>query len=933
VHSLHTVFGSGLFSARDIALIARKDSPSDAEVDLLDAFGIDERRGGHGVAVKVGTRLTRLIDKWYRGLSIRKDKDKIDAHTHTMKYYVVTKGDDSDPKGPSGGPGKPEPENDFFAEAPTPLTAAEQAAEGCTDAMEALEDQEEATTDTAPKPLQETLEIPDDIPDDVLDDISEPLPKIAPEPQSVPFLTTLTAEHRDLLHASPWCSFDLETTALSRASAPCILTNLTQIGGTPWKKYKDTHNCGSDTAPRARILSCTVQDGEGVRTLAWDLDALDDATKTELFGLCISGKTLIGHNLSFDLSWAAWYTDAQPARVLDTMLLIRSLWPDLPLTLHEHPDTAAAEKLINASRPGTLAGIGLASVAAALGLELPQGKAYQGPANWCPATLTPEHYEYATSDTTIALEVLYHILEHFGLPDDIPNAWKALEAKNPPGWPAYRDAFAPAIPLLARMHRLGLPLDLKGLDALSEARDKEARDCAEELIRLIPALEPFHDDLIRGGLPEGAKRAIAEYIRTHNIDVGTTPKSGVPAISDTSIRKTGADKLPFFKPWEGLREAVKLKQMLASLKNLSGVDGRLHSLISIAADTGRTTSQEPNVQNLPRDTSFRALVRAREGHVLVDADLGAIEMRIAAALAERAIREYGPGGPRCTKLPEWIIGTEEVWPGWRQTKKDEWDAAVAKMGAIGWKARLSAVFRSGIDPHIATGLSLMRAAGEAPADMPDDIISWLAKKTPEERQVMKKTVGGWRQKAKALNFGLLYGQSAGGLHDYGLTVYGLTWSPEEAEEARNVWFDTYPEVRFWQITTELGGSELIPLTVRDKYSGKMETKTKRVFFATTLSGRPLCTLTTQSILNYQDQGTGAEMLLMAMARLPEDLRPCIVDIIHDEVLLEVPEPQANYAREALEKAMVKAAGALLKPWGIGAEADAATGMTWAEAKK
>lgn len=905
VHSLHGVFDTAPFAVRDITTIARKDIRSEAEQDLLDAIGIDDRRGSHTASIRLGTRVAKLIGKWVRGKRIV--KAGADSRSYTALYCIEV-------RDPSGGPGKPE--DDSFTKPTTPITAAEQAEMGCTDTYEASEGPEEADTDAVPKPLQETPEIPDD----VLDDISEPLPKIAPEPQPVPFLAVLTAEHRNLLHVSPWVSFDLETTALSRASAPVVLTPKTQIGGTPWKKYQDTHSPKADTAPRARILSCTVQNSEGVRTLAWDLDALDDATKTELFGLCISGKTLIGHNLSFDLSWAAWYTDAQPARVLDTMLLIRSLWPDLPLTLHERgmDGDGPTAKVLNASRPSTLAGIGLASVAAALGLELPQGKAYQGPANWVPNVLTPEHCEYVVSDTTIALEVLHRILEHFGLSGtSAGRAWEALEAQNPPGWPAYRDAFAPAIPLLAGMHRLGLPLDTKGLEALLAVKDKEARERAEELIQMIPELEPYSIDLIRGGLPDGAKRAVYDHVMLHGIDVGVTGISKAPAVSDKSLKKTGADQLPFFKPWEGLREAVKIRQMLESLRGLSGVDGRLHSLISIAAATGRTTSQEPNAQNFPRDPAFRALVRAREGHTLVDADLGSIEMRIAAALAERAIQEFGPKGPRKGELPGWF----------------NQDAAVAKMAAARWRSRLSAVFRSGIDPHIATGLALMRAAGEAPPDMPEDIIGWLAGKTPEERQAIKKMVGGWRQKAKALNFGLLYGQSAEGLYDYGLTVFGLTWSPEEAEAARNVWFDTYPEVRFWQRVTELACSQYRPLTTRDRYSGKLECKNQRVFKATTLSGRPLSCLTVQSILNYQDQGTGAEMLLMAMARLPEDLQPCIVDIIHDEVLLEVPESQADYAREALEKAMVKAAEALLKPWGIGAEADAATGATWAEVKK
>ena len=102
--------------------------------------------------------------------------------------------------------------------------------------------------------------------------------------------------------------------------------------------------------------------------------------------------------------------------------------------------------------------------------------------------------------------------------------------------------------------------------------------------------------------------------------------------------------------------------------------------------------------------------------------------------------------------------------------------------------------------------------------------------------------------------------------------------------------------------------------------------------AKTLSGRPVTALSIQPILNYQDQGTAAEMLLMAMARLPDDLQKCIVNIIHDEILLEVPIDSAWRAQVALEEAMVGAAEVWLQPWGVSAEADAASGETWADTK-
>ena len=58
-----------------------------------------------------------------------------------------------------------------------------------------------------------------------------------------------------------------------------------------------------------------------------------------------------------------------------------------------------------------------------------------------------------------------------------------------------------------------------------------------------------------------------------------------------------------------------------------------------------------------------------------------------------------------------------------------------------------------------------------------------------------------RQRAKPANFGLLYGMSTGGLHKYGISNYGLSWTFEEAAQARVSWFALYPEFRFWQFWT------------------------------------------------------------------------------------------------------------------------------------
>jgi DNA polymerase I-like protein with 3'-5' exonuclease and polymerase domains len=74
-----------------------------------------------------------------------------------------------------------------------------------------------------------------------------------------------------------------------------------------------------------------------------------------------------------------------------------------------------------------------------------------------------------------------------------------------------------------------------------------------------------------------------------------------------------------------------------------------------------------------------------------------------------------------------------------------------------------------------------------------DPLDWLAAKDGMGRKQLKEQFGEERQAAKAANFGLLYGMQAAGLHDYGVTDFGLSWTLEEASDTRRAWFELYPD--------------------------------------------------------------------------------------------------------------------------------------------
>jgi len=300
---------------------------------------------------------------------------------------------------------------------------------------------------------------------------------------------------------------------------------------------------------------------------------------------------------------------------------------------------------------------------------------------------------------------------------------------------------------------------------------------------------------------------------------------------------------------------------------------------------------------------------------------------VAAALAVRAVEWYKPNGIKRNRYDEAFseaVNTKSNYG--RELILEPLERVVPALEAADWRLPLAEVFRHGVDPHVTTAILLMRAAHAEglPDDVPDDVIGWLAGMSPEQRKEIRRIVGTWRQRAKASNFGLLYGQGAKGLYHYGRQNYGIQWTLEEAEQTRNIWFRSYPGIHFWQLTTDLVDkrwTESGYYLARNRYSRRIERKKAPVREATTLSGRPLSTLDRTSILNHQDQGSGAEIALKAVNLLPEKYRKCIVNFIHDEVMLEVAEAEAEKAAEALRDAMVRAGDWLLGPFGIPTEVE------------
>jgi DNA polymerase-1 len=151
-----------------------------------------------------------------------------------------------------------------------------------------------------------------------------------------------------------------------------------------------------------------------------------------------------------------------------------------------------------------------------------------------------------------------------------------------------------------------------------------------------------------------------------------------------------------------------------------------------------------------------------------------------------------------------------------------------------------------------------------------------------------------RQLAKGLNFGLLYGAGAARLRQHMAENYGVVFSLDEAADLRNKFFKTYPHLMRWQAMQGNGEGETRTLTGRRRLD--VQNYTMR--------------------LNSPVQGSGADLIKLALARLYADRAAYptaqIVNIVHDEILVECDTEDAQDVRTWLTRHM-EAAGAELLP--------------------
>ncbi len=432
--------------------------------------------------------------------------------------------------------------------------------------------------------------------------------------------------------------------------------------------------------------------------------------------------------------------------------------------------------------------------------------------------------EYAAEDADVTLQ-LHRVL------------WRGLEAE-PSLRKLYDEMEQPLIGVLFRMEHHGVLVDgdvLKSQGGEITARLAELEADAHKL-----AGQPFNLD--------SPKQLQEILFGKMDLPVVRKTPTGQPSTAEDVLEELAGD-YPLPKVILEYRGLAKLKSTYTDKlpAQIDARTGRVHtSYHQAVAVTGRLSSSDPNLQNIPIRTPEGRRIRqafvAPPGHLLLAADYSQVELRIMAHLS----------------------GDEH----------------------------LRRAFAADGDIHRATAAEVFEVA---PAQV-----------TPEQRHA-----------AKAINFGLMYGMSAFGL------ARQLSIARGAAQEYVDRYFERYPAVqRFMDDTREQARSR-----------GYVETVFGRRLYLPEIHSRnhQRRQYAERSAINAPMQGTAADLIKRAMIEvdrwlLEERLGTRLVMQVHDELVLEVPEPEAEAVRERVVACMAGAA-----ELAVPLKVDAKLGLNWDEA--
>lgn len=394
----------------------------------------------------------------------------------------------------------------------------------------------------------------------------------------------------------------------------------------------------------------------------------------------------------------------------------------------------------------------------------------------------------------------------------------------------------PLVRVLLDMERIGVRIDAEFLRRLSSEMAARSREIQKEIFAI--AGEEFNVDS-----PKQLQRILFEKLK---LSPGKRTKTGLS--TDESVLARLAPEHPLPAKILQHRQLNKLRgTYVDALPQLIHPDtGRVHTSYNQAvAATGRLSSSDPNLQNIPiRTEEGRKIRRAfvpEPDHLLISADYSQLELRILAHMSE------DPG----------LVGA----------------------------------FREDRDVHRATAAEVF---GLPPEQVPDEL----------------------RSRAKAINFGIIYGMSAFGL------AQRLRIDQKTAQEYINLYFGRYRRVKEFLDRVLEQGEKLGYVTTlfgRRRYVPQLASKNWQI------RGQE-----ERVAINAPIQGTAADIMKIAMINVwnryrNEGFSAKMILQVHDELVIEAPEREADRAAEVVRAEMERAL-----EMRVPLKVDVSRGRNWAD---
>ena len=401
----------------------------------------------------------------------------------------------------------------------------------------------------------------------------------------------------------------------------------------------------------------------------------------------------------------------------------------------------------------------------------------------------------------------------------------------------------PLVQVLIDMEKEGIKVDQLALARMSE-------DFAKTLAAFEAEIHELAGEAFNIGSPKQLGEILFEKM---GLEGGKKSKTGAWSTGADILDDLAAQGVEIAEKVLGWRQIAKLKSTYADalVESIHPETRRVHTSYSmVGASTGRLSSSDPNLQNIPIRTPEGRQIRTafvpEDGHVLISADYSQIELRLVAHIAN--------------------------------------------------EASMIKAFNEGADIHAQTASEMFGVP--------------LDEMTSETRR-----------RAKAINFGIIYGISGFGL------ARQLGIPNSEARSYIDAYFERFPGIKEYMTDVKLKARE----------DGYVETLYGRRLYikGITSSNGAQRGFAERQAINAPIQGTAADIIKQAMVRMMPALKEAgsparMLLQVHDELIFECPREAAEEAVTLIKSVMEGAAQPKLD-LNVPLIADANMGMSWDEA--